>query len=211
MAGLPPKQKLLFLGDYVDRGFQGVECVFFLFAHMLKYPGNCYLLRGNHECSNINRVYGFYDECQQRFSTMLYKAVTACFNYLPMAAIVSESIYCVHGGLSPELRDINDIDSIARPTDVPDEGLLCDMVWSDPSQCNGWTGNDRGVSYCWGEDVVEAFLDSQDLDLVVRSHQVVEDGYDFFADRRVVTLFSAPNYCGQFDNAAAIMSVGEGE
>lgn len=99
---------------------------------------------------------------------------------------------------------------IQRPTDVPDQGLLCDLLWSDPDgEIKGWGENDRGVSFTFGGDIVARFLQRFDLDLVCRAHQVVEDGYSFFCDRRLVTIFSAPNYCGEFDNAGAMMSVDE--
>ena len=97
-----------------------------------------------------------------------------------------------------------------RPTDVPDQGLLCDLLWSDPDKdITGWGENDRGVSFTFGVEVVSKFLHKHDLDLICRAHQVVEDGYEFFAKRQLVTLFSAPNYCGEFDNAGAMMSVDE--
>jgi serine/threonine-protein phosphatase PP1 catalytic subunit len=115
----------------------------------------------------------------------------------------------MHGGLSPELSQMEQIKRIMRPTDVPDTGLLCDLLWSDPDKdIIGWGENDRGVSFTFGEDIVAQFLRRHDLDLICRAHQVVEDGYEFFARRQLVTLFSAPNYCGEFDNAGAMMSVG---
>mmetsp|Transcript_50397 Transcript_50397/g.64603 ORF Transcript_50397/g.64603 Transcript_50397/m.64603 type:complete len:155 (-) Transcript_50397:278-742(-) len=116
----------------------------------------------------------------------------------------------MHGGLSPELSQMEQIKRIMRPTDVPDTGLLCDLLWSDPDKdIIGWGENDRGVSFTFGEDIVAQFLRRHDLDLICRAHQVVEDGYEFFARRQLVTLFSAPNYCGEFDNAGAMMSVDE--
>ncbi|ETO05181.1 hypothetical protein RFI_32215, partial [Reticulomyxa filosa] len=164
-----------------------------------------YLLRGNHECANINRIYGFYDECKRRFSVHLWKVFTDCFNCLPVAAIIDGKIICMHGGLSPELKSMDYLRKIKRPTEVPDNGLLCDLLWSDPDRdVVGWRENDRGVSYTFGSDVLS---NKQDLDLVCRAHQVVEDGYEFFGQRRLVTVFSAPNYCGEFDNAGAMMSV----
>ena len=114
----------------------------------------------------------------------------------------------MHGGLSPELNQMEQIANIARPCDVPDTGLLCDILWADPDpSITGWGDNDRGVSFTFGGDVVRQFLRRHDLDLVVRAHQVVEDGYEFFAGRELVTIFSAPNYCGEFDNAGAMMTV----
>jgi len=114
----------------------------------------------------------------------------------------------MHGGLSPELSNMEQIRRIMRPTDVPDTGLLCDLLWSDPEKdIQGWEENDRGVSFIFSSDIVSVFLKKHDLDLVCRAHQVVEDGYEFFAKRQLVTLFSAPNYCGEFDNSGAMMSV----
>jgi len=207
-GGFPPESNYLFLGDYVDRGKQSLECICLLLAYKIKYPENFFLLRGNHECASINRIYGFYDECKRRYSIKLWKTFTDCFNCLPVSAIVDEKILCMHGGLSPDLQRLEQISRIMRPTDVPDSGLLCDLLWSDPDKdVSGWGENDRGVSYTFGADIVSKFLDDHDLDLICRAHQVVEDGYEFFAKRQLVTVFSAPNYCGEFDNAGAMMSV----
>jgi len=204
----PPESNYLFLGDYVDRGKQSLESICLLLAYKLKYAENFFILRGNHECASINRIYGFFDECKRRYSMKLWKTFTDCFNCLPVAAIVDEKIFCMHGGLSPELKTFEQIRRIMRPTDVPDSGLLCDLLWSDPDKdIPEWGENDRGVSYTFGAKVVSKFLRKHDLDLICRAHQVVEDGYEFFAKRQLVTVFSAPNYCGEFDNAGAMMSV----
>ncbi|KAK9391756.1 serine/threonine-protein phosphatase PP1-gamma catalytic subunit [Crotalus adamanteus] len=209
-GGFPPESNYLFLGDYVDRGKQSLETICLLLAYKIKYPENFFLLRGNHECASINRIYGFYDECKRRYNIKLWKTFTDCFNCLPIAAIVDEKIFCCHGGLSPDLQSMEQIRRIMRPTDVPDQGLLCDLLWSDPDKdVLGWGENDRGVSFTFGAEVVAKFLHKHDLDLICRAHQVVEDGYEFFAKRQLVTLFSAPNYCGEFDNAGAMMSVDE--
>lgn len=209
-GGFPPQSNYLFLGDYVDRGKQSLETICLLLAYKIKYPENFFLLRGNHECASINRIYGFYDECKRRYSVKLWKIFTDCFNSLPVAAIIEEKIFCCHGGLSPHLGNIEDIRKLQRPVDVPDSGLLCDLLWSDPEpSISKWGANDRGVSYIFGARIVDEFLKRYDMDLVCRAHQVVEDGYEFFANRQLVTLFSAPNYCGEFDNAGAMMSVDE--
>ncbi|KAD6795800.1 hypothetical protein E3N88_06696 [Mikania micrantha] len=209
-GGLPPQANYLFLGDYVDRGKQSLETICLLLAYKVKYPNNFFLLRGNHECASINRIYGFYDECKRRFNVKLWKTFSDCFNCLPVAALIDEKILCMHGGLSPDLHNLDQISNLRRPTDVPDSGLLCDLLWSDPCvDVKGWGMNDRGVSFTFGADTVTEFLEKHDLDLVCRAHQVVEDGYEFFANRQLVTVFSAPNYCGEFDNAGAMMSVDE--
>uniref|UniRef100_A0A8B9Y0E8 Serine/threonine-protein phosphatase n=1 Tax=Bos mutus grunniens TaxID=30521 RepID=A0A8B9Y0E8_BOSMU len=151
------------------------ETICLLLAYKIKYPENFFLLRGNHECASINRIYGFYDECKRRYNIKLWKTFTDCFNCLPIAAIVDEKIFCCHGGLSPDLQSM---EQIRR-------------------------------SCAHRSEVVAKFLHKHDLDLICRAHQVVEDGYEFFAKRQLVTLFSAPNYCGEFDNAGAMMSVDE--
>lgn len=127
---------------------------------------------------------------------------------MPVAALIEKKIFCCHGGLSPQLRSLEQLKRITRPVEVQDSGLLCDILWSDPDpKAVGWAPNERGVSYVFGADVLSQFLQKLDLDLVVRGHQVVEDGYEFFGKRSLVTVFSAPNYCGEFDNAGAVMSV----
>lgn len=209
-GGHPPQSNYLFLGDYVDRGRQNIETICLLFAYKAKYPENFFLLRGNHESDSINRIYGFFDECKRRYNVRLWKRFCDCFNCLPVCALVEDRILCMHGGLSPELSSLDQIRRIPRPCAVPDCGLLCDLLWSDPDrQTSGWGENERGVSYVFGSDVLAAFLRRQGLDLVCRGHQVVEDGYEFFGSRGLVTVFSAPNYCDEFDNSSAIMVVGE--
>uniref|UniRef100_A0A1J3FAR3 Serine/threonine-protein phosphatase n=2 Tax=Noccaea caerulescens TaxID=107243 RepID=A0A1J3FAR3_NOCCA len=207
-GGYPPRSNYLFLGDYVDRGKQSIETICLLLAYKIKFPENFFLLRGNHESASINRIYGFYDECKRRFSVKIWRIFTDCFNCLPVAALIDDRILCMHGGLSPELLSLRQIRDIRRPTDIPDRGLLCDLLWSDPDKVvRGWGPNDRGVSYTFGADTVSGFLKRLDLDLICRAHQVVEDGFEFFANKKLVTIFSAPNYCGEFDNAGAMMSV----
>ncbi|OLQ09335.1 Serine/threonine-protein phosphatase PP1-beta [Symbiodinium microadriaticum] len=207
-GGFPPESNYLFLGDYVDRGKQSLETITLLFAYKVKFPENFFLLRGNHECASITRIYGFYDECKRRYNIKLWKQFCDVFNCMPVCAIIDEKIICMHGGLSPEITSFDQVKRIVRPTDVPDTGLICDLLWADPDKdISGWAENDRGVSFIFGPDVVTTFLHKHDMDLVCRAHQVVEDGYEFFAKRQLITLFSAPNYCGEFDNAGAMMSI----
>ncbi|MED6156440.1 hypothetical protein PIB30_014404 [Stylosanthes scabra] len=209
-GGYPPTANYLFLGDYVDRGKQSLETICLLLAYKIRYPDRVHLLRGNHEDAKINRIYGFYDECKRRFNVRLWKIFTDCFNCLPVAALIDGKILCMHGGLSPELQTLDQIREITRPTEIPDSGLLCDLLWADPDpSLDGWADSDRGISCTFGPNAVTEFLDKNDLDLVCRGHQVVEDGYEFFAKRRLVTIFSAPNYGGEFDNAGALLSVDE--
>ena len=211
LGGYPPDKNYLFLGDYVDRGRQSIETICLLLAYKIKYPENFFLLRGNHECSSVNRVYGFYDECKRRYSIKLWKNFIDVFNCLPIAAVIDDSIFCCHGGLSPELIFISQIKNILRPTDVPDYGLLCDILWSDPDEntTDFFGVNERGISVTFSKKLLEQFLKDNNLDMLIRAHQVVEEGYEFFGDKKCVTVFSAPNYCGMFDNSGAMIVVDE--
>ncbi|ORY53406.1 Metallo-dependent phosphatase [Rhizoclosmatium globosum] len=182
-CGYPPAANYLFLGDYVDRGKFSLETILLLFCYKLKYPLNFFILRGNHECASVT----------ERCNLKIWKVFTDVFNTLPIAAIVAGKIFCVHGGLSPSLISMDYIRAIPRPSEVPEFGLLNDLLWSDPSATAvDWEDNDRGI--------VKEFTQKHNLDLVARAHMVVEGGYEFFADRQLVTVFSAPNYCGEFDN-----------
>ena len=209
-CGYPGEYNYLFLGDYVDRGKQSLETVCLLMCYKIKFPDKVTLLRGNHESSVTNRIYGFYDECKRRYNVRLWRSFTDLFNWLPVAAIIDDKILCMHGGLSPELKNLQNIQDISRPTDIPDTGLLCDLLWSDPDKdVLEYDENDRGVSVIFGEKIVQDFNKKNDLDLIIRAHQVVDDGYEFFAQRQLITIFSAPNYCGEFDNSAGIMIIDE--
>jgi serine/threonine-protein phosphatase PP1 catalytic subunit len=169
------------------------------------------MLRGNHESSNISKIYGFYDECKRRLNVKCWKLFVDVFNTLPIAGIINEKIFCVHGGLSPNLKNMEQIENIHRPTDIPESGLLADLLWSDPdASLNEWSESDRGVSFCFGKKIVDNFNKKFNFDLIIRGHMVVEDGYEFFAKKKLVTVFSAPNYCGEFNNWGAVMSVDNG-
>ncbi|EDW35920.1 GL17514 [Drosophila persimilis] len=196
-SGHPPTKRYLLLGDYVDRGQHSVETLTLLLAYKVRYPSSVHLLRGNHESASINHYYGFYDECKRRFTVRLWKNFVDCYNCLPVAAVIDSKIFCCHGGLSPSLHELSDIRNIERPAEIKQNGLLCDLLWSDPDPTvNTWTKNSRGVSFTFGVGAGGGV-----------PHEVVEDGYEFFAKRQLITVFSAVNYCGEYDNAGAMMCV----
>lgn len=180
--GEPPAQNYLFLGDYVDRGKQSIETICLLFAYKIKYPKNIFLLRGNHECQEISRVFGFFDECKRRYSFKLWKTFISLFDNMPVAALINNRILCMHGGLSPSLKQFEDIEKLKKPSKIPQKGLLCDLLWADPARnnsCfvsstavkeNGWGENDRGTSFIFNEQVVEKFVQTHAIDLIVRGH-----------------------------------------
>jgi len=211
-CGYPGENTYLFLGDYVDRGKNSLETICLLLAYKIKFPSKVHLLRGNHESSVTNRIYGFYDECRRRYNIRLWKIFCDLFNLLPVAALIDNKIFCMHGGLSPDLMNINQLKGMQRPSDVPEFGLLCDLLWSDPekNQKEGWGKNlERGVSFTFGEKIVSEFNQKNEIDLIIRAHQVIPDGYEFFASKQLITLFSAPNYCGEFDNSCAVLNIDE--
>jgi len=210
LGGYVPTTSYLFLGDYVDRGKNSLEVLLLLMSLKIRFPENVFMLRGNHELESVNRVYGFFAECKLRYSVDTWEEFQSFFHLLPLAATINGRIFCIHGGLSPELENIGQIESMKRPLPGNERGMLNDFLWSDPdADILGWAENDRGISWVFGADQVKKFLKANDLDMIVRAHQVVEDGYEFFADRQLVTLFSAPNYCGEFDNAGAILKIDE--
>ncbi|KAI6191974.1 Serine/threonine-protein phosphatase [Aphelenchoides bicaudatus] len=212
--GLPDTKRYLFLGDYVDRGPNSVECISLLLALKICLPNRIYLLRGNHEVSVVNRTYGFWEELQKRFkigvAMKLFKEFNIIFTHLPLAALVRGRVLCMHGGISPKLRTIEDIRKIRLPFDDPPSNTLeQDLLWSDPAVgVHGFEFNKlREVSVCFGENELRKVCQKNNLDFIVRAHQVMPNGYGFFAGRKLVTIFSAPNYAPELNNKAAILNI----
>ncbi|OHS92838.1 Serine/threonine protein phosphatase alpha-1 isoform [Tritrichomonas foetus] len=206
-CGDPSKINYLFLGDYVDRGCDGVENMCLLLLYKIIYPENFFLLRGNHECGYITKQFGFYDECVKKYDEGVWSLFCDVFNCLPVAAIISDRVFCVHGGISPELKDFDDILAIKRPAEVPAKGLLCDLLWSDPDpKANTWGKNNRGTGVVFGLKQYLDFKRKFGIDIMVRGHQVIEDGYNFpFGEKNgLLTIFSAPNYCGLENDGKAL-------
>jgi len=209
VGGSIPNTNYLFLGDYVDRGHNSIETLLYLLVLKLRYPHAITLLRGNHESRCITQVYGFYDECLRKYgSPNVWRYCTDLFDYLTLGAIVDDSIFCVHGGLSPEIKHIDQLRLIHRIQEVPQTGPFGDVLWSDPEQIKGWAMNARGAGYLFGEDIVKQFNHMNDVDLIARAHQMCMEGYSFpFKERNLVTIWSAPNYCYRSGNSAAIFQV----
>ncbi|KAF1759919.1 hypothetical protein GCK72_008164 [Caenorhabditis remanei] len=209
----PPLANYLFLGDYVDRGPQSLEVVTLFLAYKVKFPVNFFMLRGNHECGSINRVYGFLDEISRKYGSKtgmaLWNCYQNCFACMPYTALVSGRILCMHGGISKKMTSLDQLRRLARPVlEVPNPSLETDILWSDPEQnISGFLNNTRGVGHVFGESALIEVMDRLGVQLIVRAHQVVQDGYEFFCNKRLVTVFSAPHYCGEFNNAAAMMNV----
>jgi len=137
---------MLFLGDYVDRGFYSVEVVSLLVALKVRFPQRVFILRGNHETRQITQVYGFYDECLRKYgNASVWKSFTDLFDYLPLTALVNEQIFGLHGGLSPSIDYLDNVRALDRVQEVPHEGPMCDLLWSDPDERSGWGISPRGA------------------------------------------------------------------
>lgn len=211
IGGNSPDTNYLFMGDYVDRGYHSVETVTLLVALKVRYRDRITILRGNHESRQITQVYGFYDECLRKYGNAdVWKYFTDLFDYLPLTGLVEGKIFCLHGGLSPTLDTLDHIRGLDRVQEVPHEGPMCDLLWSDPDDRGGWGISPRGAGYTFGQDISEQFNHTNGLDLISRAHQLVMEGYNWSHDQNVVTVFSAPNYCYRCGNLAAIMEVSEG-
>eukprot|EP00803_Ostreobium_quekettii_P003033 evm.model.scf_1804.5 EVM.evm.TU.scf_1804.5 scf_1804:29873-33409(+) len=217
------------MGDFVDRGYNSLEVFTLLLLLKARWPAHMTLLRGNHESRQITQVYGFYDECQRKYGNAnAWKFCTDVFDYLTLAAIVDGEIFCVHGGLSPDLRTIDQVRTIDRICEIPHEGPFCDLVWSDPEEIDAWAVSPRGAGWLFGNKVVSEFNQINGIELICRAHQLVQEGLKYMfpihpienlgesasdgeaeGDRppyHLVTVWSAPNYCYRCGNVASILS-----
>jgi len=209
-VGRVPETSYVFLGDYVDRGSQSVETIQLLIALKIRYPSRVTILRGNHESRQITQVYGFYDEVIFKYGNPnVWTYFTDVFDCLPLGCLLGGKIFCVHGGLSPSFDTLDDIRALDRFQETPHEGALCDLLWSDPVETFGWGMSKRGAGYEFGPDITEAFNYENGMHLLCRAHQLVPSGFSWMHNKHVVTVFSAPNYCGRAGNQGAVMTINE--
>lgn len=206
-----PSSRYVFMGDYVDRGYHSVETLELLLCLKLKYPSHIVLLRGNHESRQISYTYGFYDEIQRKYGNPNpWTYFTEIFDYLTIAAVIEGRIFCIHGGLSPHISSIDEIRMLNRRMEIPHDGAFCDLMWSDPDDIDGWIISCRGAGWIFGWKTVKEFNYLNNLDLVCRAHQLVNEGFKFwFDDKNLVTVWSAPNYCYRCGNKASILKLNE--
>lgn len=205
--------KWLFMGDYVDRGRFSMETFAYLAAHKIKYPKQFFLLRGNHECRQVNQKYGFYEETLSNFGhSGIWSLCNEAFDLLPVAAVIDNKIFSVHGGLSPSVIMYQSAYLMDRQDELPSSGALCDLLWSDPdTDINSWKESPRGAGYLFGERQVEEFCHNNKIDLITRSHQLAANGYQWYFDDKLITVWSAPNYMYRSGNKATVLRYAPGQ
>jgi len=198
----------LFNGDFVDRGSFSCEVIITLFAFKVLYPNQFFMSRGNHESRSLHKLYGFEGEVLSKYGDLAYKMFCEIFNFLPLGHLINEKIFIIHGGLfGQDGVKLNDIDAINRKSEPPVSGIMSDILWADPQRFPGRMPSKRGVGSSFGPDVTKRFLEDNNLDLIIRSHEVREEGYQIEHDGMLITVFSAPNYCDQFGNKGALIRI----
>lgn len=194
----------------MDRGHNSVETLQLLLALKVRWPDRVTLIRGNHESRQITKVYGFYEECYRKYGNAnVWRYCVEVFDLIALAALVDGRALCVHGGLSPSLYSIDHIRDIDRKQEPPHDGAMCDLLWSDPEDIDGWAISPRGAGFLFGHSIVDQFSHVNNLQLIARAHQLVMDGYKLMFDEKLVTVWSAPNYCYRCGNVAAILTLDE--
>eukprot|EP00796_Vickermania_ingenoplastis_P004005 gene4005-2860_t len=228
LGGSPAQQQYLFLGDYVDRGCFGMEAVLLLMTYKICYPQRLVMLRGNHESRHLTAYFNFKREVEYKYTAAVYNAMVSAFDCLPLTCIVDDRFFCVHGGLSPELKTIADINALHRFREPPSSGPMCDLLWSDPLdereadvgganslEASFIPNTTRGCSYVFSHGAAVSFLETNKMLTLIRGHEAQAEGFRLYRNGpkgfpSVICLFSAPNYCDTYDNRAAVLSISEG-
>lgn len=230
IGGYCPDTNYLFLGDYVDRGLFSVETISLLVCLKLRYPSRVHLIRGNHESRGVTQSYGFYTECCRKYgNASVWHHFTDMFDFLTLSVVINNDIFCVHGGLipsptlisltptnaiypglSPSIHSIDQIKVIDRFREIPHEGPMADLVWSDPDpDRDEFSLSPRGAGYTFGAQVVKKFLEVNNQSHILRAHQLCQEGYQVLYDDRLSTVWSAPNYCYRCGNMASVLEVND--
>ena len=211
------ENKYLFLGDYVGRGWNSLSTFMLLILYLIKYPNNITLLRGNHDSRTMSIMYGLYDECLKKIEKKdeaedIYNKINELFDLLQLAAVVDNKYFCIHGGLSPELKKIDILNNIERKKEIPEKGIITDLIWSDPKEeVNEFEPSKKGAGQFYGEKAVNDFIkENNNIEMIIRSHELVDDGRKFQFNNKLLTVFSAPDYGGREGfNIGSVLKIDE--
>lgn len=212
VAKNPDEGALLFLGNYVNRGTQSLACITYLFLRVILEPERVYLLRGNHEAREITKVYGLYEEITAHYGEdKVWNYICFAFDHLPLAAVINKKVFAVHGGLSPDLGTIEELNGVERRQAVAHTGLITDLLWSDPATQEEFGESPRGAGRTFGQPQTEEFLAKNGLEYIIRSHQLPQNDLGYIKDHgdKCITVWNAPKYCGKMDNKASVGYIGE--
>jgi len=217
ICGNISETKYLFLGDYVGRGWNGLSTFILLILYLIKYPNNIILLRGNHDSRIFSQIYGLYNECFNKYNNKdeaqdIYNKINELFDLLQLAAIIDNKFFCIHGGLSPQLKKIEEINILDRKKEIPENGIITDLIWSDPKEdVNEYLPSKKGVGQFYGEKAVNNFLkDNSNIEMIIRSHELVDNGYKYQFNNKLLTVFSAPDYGGRIGlNVGSVLKIDE--
>mmetsp|Transcript_7183 Transcript_7183/g.10507 ORF Transcript_7183/g.10507 Transcript_7183/m.10507 type:complete len:511 (+) Transcript_7183:198-1730(+) len=193
----------LFNGDFVDRGSFSIEVILTFLLFKMACPECIYLTRGNHETKNMNRIYGFEGEAKAKYDDKIFELFLEVFCHLPLAAVIENKVFVTHGGIPVDPCSLEEINKVKRGCEPPEKGIMSDLLWADPQPMPGKSPSKRGVGFSFGPDITKAFLEQNNLELIVRSHEAKEEGYVIEHDGKIITIFSAPNYCDSMGNKGA--------
>ena len=213
--GLPSSEcKYLFLGDIVDRGEFNFETMFFILLLKVNYPSQVFAIRGNHEFQCMAQQCGFFAEVNECYKgSDVFKEFVNTFNQLPIAAVIDQKYFCVHGGIGPDVDSLDQIDNIKRPIrEFADNPIITSLLWSDPSEAvESFSPSVRGTGYVYGKKALDAFLKKNKMSLMIRAHQCIQTGIEKMHDGKLITVFSASNYCGYSANNGGMLFIDKDE
>lgn len=210
--GLPPERNYIFLGDTIDRGEFSLYTIFTIFVLKCSFPSSIFLIRGNHEFENFNT--GLSEEVNEIFrinGKRTMSAINQAFSYLPLAIVLNNEYFCVHGGIGPSFNDIHQINNITRPFVSIYGGIANSILWSDPNEnIDTFHESRRGVGYEYGYQSIKTFLKNNNLKMLIRGHEAIKEGIQYSLENLVITVFSASNYCGEFNNLSGVLIISKG-
>ncbi|EAS04969.2 ser/thr phosphatase family protein (macronuclear) [Tetrahymena thermophila SB210] len=196
IGGRVPDTNYLFLGNYINKGHYSIECFSYLIALKLRYPSRITLLRGSHETTSTSKIYGFYDECNNKYGSIdIWKAFLSVFECLPLSAVIENEVFCVHAGLSHQINDISQILNVKDDeSSLVQQGPAYHLLWNEPEESEGqWTFSESISQIYFGKQVTKKFLHKNNLKLILRAHEYQKNGYNFMHDKKLCSIFSAPN------------------